>query len=206
MNADQVIEGIGKAVAATNPPQEYCLLWSDYWWWMCMSKAEWAGWMQAIGAVLAIVASALLVRCQLNTDRRAKEQAAASRVRAFVTQLHSTSLELKPPYVMSEPMLKMRRLMLEEWLQDSRGIGIEFLSAEWTQALHGARTTAVRLIHFLQSGEKHFSEVEPGSDVLETMIRFYKHDLDVCHGELEGHVSTLNQKSARPIARFWRAK
>ncbi|MEG0939915.1 MAG: hypothetical protein RSE32_13710 [Comamonas sp.] len=207
MNADQVIEGISNAVAAAKPAQEYCLLWSDYWWWMCMTKAEWSGWMQAIGAVLAIVASALLMRHQVNIDRRAKERAAASRVRAFVTQLYATSLELKAPHVMSEPMLKMRRLMLEEWIQDSRGIEIEFVSSEWFDALHGARATAVRLIHFLQSGEKRFSEVDPGSDVRETLLRFYRHDLEVCHKELEDHKRTLDQKSALPeskiCSRFW---
>lgn len=53
MNADQVIEGIGRAVAAANPAQEYCLF---YWnvWPMCMTKAEWAGWMQAIGVLATI--------------------------------------------------------------------------------------------------------------------------------------------------------
>lgn len=54
MNADQVIEGIGRAVAAANPAQEYCLF---YWnvWPMCMTKAEWSGWAQAIGVFIALL-------------------------------------------------------------------------------------------------------------------------------------------------------
>ena len=60
MNADQVIDGIGKAVAA-NQTQEYCLLWSDYWWWTCMTKAEWAGWMQAIGVLATIFSLTLSI-------------------------------------------------------------------------------------------------------------------------------------------------
>lgn len=54
MNTNQVIEGIGKAVAATQPAQEYCLFWWD-WWPMCMTKGEWSGWMQAIGTFAAIL-------------------------------------------------------------------------------------------------------------------------------------------------------
>lgn len=55
MNADQVIESIGNVVAAAKPAQEYCLFYWDVWP-MCMTKAEWSGWMQAIG-VLATIGS-----------------------------------------------------------------------------------------------------------------------------------------------------
>lgn len=57
MNADQVIEGIGRAVEATKPAQEYCLFWLDLWP-MCMTKAEWSGWMQVFGVMIAIHFSA----------------------------------------------------------------------------------------------------------------------------------------------------
>lgn len=70
MNADQVIEGIGKAVAA-NSTQEYCLFWSDYWWWMCMTKDEWSGWMQAVGTFAAIL-FALALPFMQNKFRRAR--------------------------------------------------------------------------------------------------------------------------------------
>ena len=41
-------------------PPDYCFLWADRWpwpdlfWWLCMTKGEWSGWMQAIGALVAI--------------------------------------------------------------------------------------------------------------------------------------------------------
>lgn len=35
------------------PPDEYCLLWIDHWA-ACMSKGEWSGWVQAVGAVVAL--------------------------------------------------------------------------------------------------------------------------------------------------------
>lgn len=55
MDANQLIKALGDAAAAAKPPQEYCLLWfwTD-WWPMCMTKAEWSGWMQAFGSVAAL--------------------------------------------------------------------------------------------------------------------------------------------------------
>lgn len=61
MNADQVIEGIGKAVAAVNPAQEYCFLWIN-WWPMCMTKGEWSGWAQAVAVIATLLIPAFL-RC-----------------------------------------------------------------------------------------------------------------------------------------------
>lgn len=42
-------------LAQVSPPPapEYCLLWIDHWS-TCMTRAEWSGWMQAIGAALAL--------------------------------------------------------------------------------------------------------------------------------------------------------
>ena len=45
------------------PVQEYCFLWID-WWPMCMTKAEWSGWMQAIGSVLAIFGAFIIANLQ----------------------------------------------------------------------------------------------------------------------------------------------
>lgn len=53
MNADQVIEGVGKAVVAAMPGDEYCFLWVD-WWATCMNKSEWSGWIQAYAVVIAL--------------------------------------------------------------------------------------------------------------------------------------------------------
>lgn len=70
MDANQLIKALGDAAAAAKPPQEYCLLWfwTD-WWPMCMTKAEWSGWMQAIGAVLAIAFSGAIAAKQIKAAR-----------------------------------------------------------------------------------------------------------------------------------------
>lgn len=54
MNANQLIEGIGKAVTATKEAPEYCILSIDHWS-TCMTKAEWSGWMQFSGSILALI-------------------------------------------------------------------------------------------------------------------------------------------------------
>lgn len=47
MNVDQVIAGIGSAVASAQS-QNICVYW-------CMTKSEWASWVQAAGSILALV-------------------------------------------------------------------------------------------------------------------------------------------------------
>lgn len=84
MNADQVIEGIGNAVAGAKPSQEYCLLWVDYWP-LCMTKSEWAGWVQAVGSVLAIVVGVVLVWYQLRVQRLEAAARAAESDRAHIS-------------------------------------------------------------------------------------------------------------------------
>lgn len=53
METSQLIKALADAANAAKPPQEYCLFWLD-WWPLCMTKAEWSGWMQVIGAVSAL--------------------------------------------------------------------------------------------------------------------------------------------------------
>lgn len=55
---------------------EYCLLWID-WWPMCMDKAQWAAWVQAGGAILAIIATGAIAYVQNHQQRRSFEQQAA---------------------------------------------------------------------------------------------------------------------------------
>lgn len=42
---------------------EYCLFWID-WWPMCMTKAEWAAWVAALGAIAAIAYAGRNLRLQ----------------------------------------------------------------------------------------------------------------------------------------------
>lgn len=74
------------AQLAPAPAVEYCLLWIN-WWPLCMTKAEWSGWVQAIGSVAAIFASAVLVLVQHRHSALAAQiaefKAAASKLLAL---------------------------------------------------------------------------------------------------------------------------
>jgi hypothetical protein len=56
-------------VGNSTAPAEYCFLWID-WWPLCMTKAEWSGWMQALGAVAAILLAVALPLMQGRRQRR----------------------------------------------------------------------------------------------------------------------------------------
>ncbi len=77
MNAEQVIEGVGKAVAATKPAQEYCFFGCQHWS-MCMTKNEWSGWMQVIGSMLAI-----WITWRIATTKQRKSEESNLRVAAL---------------------------------------------------------------------------------------------------------------------------
>lgn len=68
-------------LASTDPAPEYCVLWIQ-WWPLCMTKAEWSGWVQAIGSIAALVAGVLIVRWQL---RRQKNDVIEDEVRRLET-------------------------------------------------------------------------------------------------------------------------
>ena len=73
-------DGMVRAVEAAQSAQEYCLLWfwTD-WWPMCMTKAEWSGWMQAVFSALAIYAASRLTRWQIEQNRLSTQREADSR-------------------------------------------------------------------------------------------------------------------------------
>lgn len=60
-------------VELVNKVDEYCLFWSN-WGPLCMLKSEWAGWVQAVGSVAAIVAAFLIAYKQSALARREKIQ------------------------------------------------------------------------------------------------------------------------------------
>lgn len=81
--------------------QEYCLLFVDRWaWWhdhwaMCMTRGEWASWVQGIGTIIAVVASAWVVRWQVRQAQNADTAKERNRVLAHLLQLHELAGELK---------------------------------------------------------------------------------------------------------------
>lgn len=74
-------------VTITNIPatQEYCFLWID-WWATCMTKSEWSGWVQALGSIVAILASAGIVYWQVTRQEKgALKRSLGERIEAVFT-------------------------------------------------------------------------------------------------------------------------
>lgn len=139
MNAGQVIEGIGKAVAA-NATQEYCLFWSDYWWWMCMTKAEWAGWMQAIFSVLAILASGFISMWLVHQDRESRRLESLSGAVILAENLFTAThkaLNINSPLEFGSLIA-----LFEDSVEQAISIRGEFLSIDARSALNGLRGIA----------------------------------------------------------------
>lgn len=73
------------------PPPEYCFLWADKWWpwadpwWLCMQKAEWSGWAQAIGAILAILAAVGVAYLQHKQNLEQQKRSAAAELARIVS-------------------------------------------------------------------------------------------------------------------------
>ena len=57
------------AAQAAPPAPEFCLLWIPHWS-LCMTKADWSGWMQGIGAVLAVAIAIWLPWRSARTARK----------------------------------------------------------------------------------------------------------------------------------------
>lgn len=144
MDANQLAEALARAVEISKPAQEYCLFKVDHWA-TCMTKAEWSGWVQAAGSVIAILASAFLLRYQMMQERLRIKRAAVVRTRSFVAFL-SAYIELYLELA-NYSALDMRRLssVTREQVGMASGIPGEVLNLRWIAALEGARAIAVQL-------------------------------------------------------------
>jgi hypothetical protein len=97
MDADQLAEGIARAVEAAKPAQEYCFLWIDHWS-MCMTKAEWSGWMQAIGSVVALLI-AIWIPWRERKLKKIEDQKQAAFVADLAVRFHSELLDSNEAYL-----------------------------------------------------------------------------------------------------------
>lgn len=72
MDTNQLLEGLARAVEAAKPGPEFCLFGFQHWS-TCMTKAEWSGWVQALGSIAAILATAFGVWWQMDRQLSASE-------------------------------------------------------------------------------------------------------------------------------------
>lgn len=184
MDTSKVIEAIGTAAAATKPAQEYCFLWSD-WWPMCMTKSEWSGWMQAIGAIVAILASAMTVLYQLNADRKKNRRAAIAHINTFGGTLRAIPRKLSPNGNRSLwGIIQMRALLASE-LARADGIHLADLNFNEQQGVFAFRLAASVLLEALRLSEESTELSPDGQLVTEDAYKFLQHVIENSKGSIE---------------------
>lgn len=77
-----------------NQPDQYCLLWIN-WWATCLSKDEWASWVQAIGTLAAVFAAVGLAWWEVRQRRLDSARTSAAYLSARVHKVDNvvTALE-----------------------------------------------------------------------------------------------------------------
>ena len=177
MNADQVIEGIGNVVAAAKPVQEYCFLWID-WWPLCMTKAEWSGWMQALGTFVAIL-FALALPFMQNKFRRARTYVLAKHALMQLVAIYE-SLEIATNFGMSTAIaLKGCDAHLQSLLAALELVRVDELSLEALPTWWGARANANQL--------KNLSNVRTDDNALKETLTAYKKVAAACLKDFSRH-------------------
>ena len=105
------------------PTPEYCFLWIQ-WWPLCMTKAEWSGWVQAIGSILAILTSAAVVWWQVGRQHRL--QMTAEERRSLEHELHAIRDACTLANYAAAQTSELIKLLLDISVKDRRFIEKEF--------------------------------------------------------------------------------
>lgn len=131
---------------------EFCLFSVDHWS-MCMQKSEWSSWVQAIGSIAAIMGAAWIAGDQERKRKLALKQAAISKSRTFGAALAGAAEEIRERGGVALIYVRGYRAVLDELIQDSRGIASENLNLKWIGAVFGLRYIAIQMAHAVREAE-----------------------------------------------------
>lgn len=92
------------------PAAEYCFLWID-WWPMCMTKAEWSGWAQAVGSFMALLLAIVLAG---KARRDARIDATEAAIRFVAGVIHSLDEAENACAVQNWETFKAARLLVRD--------------------------------------------------------------------------------------------
>lgn len=166
-----------------NQPIEYCFLWID-WWVVCMTKSEWAGWVQAVGSVLALVGAFLVVKLQYAKQVHLQKISAISRIRNFVATTSSHLERLVAVSALSTADVKLLHAVVCEQLAIAATIQAEYLHISWSAALEGTRSvsaqTKVLCEILIQSPEKN-TEIISTAKLLQGALEDFVQTVRVKH-------------------------
>ena len=146
---------------------EPCLFHSDIWW-LCLTKSEWASWIQALTGLLGVIVAIWVVWYQLRQNRRVESENNAQRVEAHVALieygaagLHVILIEYKSS---ATPNLEIIRTCSEQLRQVKAALDRFQLetarSGQETQNLLAARDTAASALLSIPLGSKMLADLE----------------------------------------------
>lgn len=136
---------------------EICLLWGNWQiqqWWSCMTKTEWAGWLQFVGAVTAIGVAFWIARHQISVERRRDARLAASLIMPFAGALQAVNQKLPPGGSRSLWDMRMTRMMLESELKRSDTVPLDVLTSRVHLGFYSYRLLAMQLIEAFKIAEE----------------------------------------------------
>jgi hypothetical protein len=155
MDANQLAEGIARAVEVAKPAQEYCLFWFwTSWWPLCMTKAEWASWMQALGTIAAVIGAAWIAARQDRVARYRAKQQAVRKARSSLAGLQAVAELVREQGSLWLADAASKRRLAEEHLNIARSIEAEQLDLQWTVQVLALRSAGVHLVSALEKFEK----------------------------------------------------
>lgn len=139
MDANQLVEGLARAVEMAKPAQEYCFLGIQHWS-TCMTKVEWSGWMQAIFSVLAILVSVLISMWIIHQDRTGRRLESLCGAVILAENLYTATH--RALNINSAKEFGSLIALFEDSVDQASSIRAEFLSTDARVALNGLRGIA----------------------------------------------------------------
>lgn len=163
MHMDQWFLRTMAAIEKIAQSQEVCRL--GY----CLTKSEWASWVQAVGSILAILVAIGVALYQIKKQHRMTQQLSVDRVRTFVANISGTAEQILNDDNVTEFDLRCIAGSLQEAISVASNITGDYLNIEWIAAMEITRMSAVKLriiiedashdIHRLPSARKEIEKL-----------------------------------------------
>lgn len=150
MDADHLVKALARAVKVAEPAPEFCLKVLKQEWWTCMTKAEWSGWVQAVGSIAALYIALRIAAAQGHREQARAERLAYKRVVSFIGILRMVLQNMSTKHSdVSIQLVRNSRAVLQEALSEARSTPHEQLNAEWVSAFQIIRANLAQLVETL---------------------------------------------------------
>lgn len=118
-----------------------------------MTKSEWSGWAQAIGAVIAILGAVGIAWWQARSNLLHQQWLMVSLSRTAAGSLAAVIEDVLSRGGRPIVVLEARRRAAEQVVSDFRAIRIETLALRWTEAVVALRAIAIQVEGAIRSAE-----------------------------------------------------